>query len=180
MKRMKFLRKKFKNQKNKMSFASKNFFIVTIAFLGFAFSADAQEISPNAIGLRFGDNDGFGAEISYQRELGDAKRLELDLGFRDNRNFDVWKLTGIYQWVWNIDGNFNWYAGVGAGIGNVDIKDFDDDDGFFVNAVGNVGVEYNFDIPLLISIDFRPEVGLVNSYYDDLGVDLALSLRYQF
>jgi hypothetical protein len=24
----------------------------------------------------------------------------------------------LYQWVWNIDGGFNWYAGVGGGVGN--------------------------------------------------------------
>jgi hypothetical protein len=28
------------------------------------------------------------------------------------------KLTGLYQWVWNIDGGFNWYAGVGGGVGS--------------------------------------------------------------
>jgi hypothetical protein len=27
-------------------------------------------------------------------------------------------MTALYQWVWNIDGGFNWYAGVGGGVGN--------------------------------------------------------------
>ena len=90
-------------------------------------------------------------------------------------------MSGIHQWVWNIDGGFNWYAGFGAGIGNVDVKNFDDDDGLFVNAVGNIGVEYNFDIPLLISLDFRPEIGLVNDFgNNDFDLDIALGLRYQF
>ena len=35
--------------------------------LGLAFSAQAQDISKNALGLRLGDNDGFGGELSYQR-----------------------------------------------------------------------------------------------------------------
>lgn len=35
--------------------------------LGLAFSTQAQDISKNAIGLRLGDNDGFGGEISYQK-----------------------------------------------------------------------------------------------------------------
>ena len=154
---------------------------ITVVLLGFMYSVNAQDISSNAIGLRFGDNDGFGSEISYQHKIKDSNRLEFDLGFRDNKNFDIWKLTGVYQWIWNIDGGFNWYAGFGAGIGNVDVKGFDNDDGIFVDAVGNVGVEYNFEIPLLISLDFRPEFGIVNDFGDDdLGIDIALSLRYQF
>lgn len=154
---------------------------ITVVLLGFMYNVNAQDISSNAIGLRFGDNDGFGAEISYQHKIKDSNRLEFDLGLRDNKNFNIWKLTGIYQWVWNIDGGFNWYAGFGAGIGSVDVKDFDNDDGLFVNAAGNVGIEYNFDIPLLISLDFRPEFGIVNDFgNNDLDMDIALSLRYQF
>jgi opacity protein-like surface antigen len=154
---------------------------ITVVLLGFMYSVNAQDISSNAIGLRFGDNDGFGAEISYQHKIKDSNRLEFDLGFRNNKNFDIWKLTGLYQWIWSIDGGFNWYAGFGAGIGNVDVIGFDNDDGIFVNAAGNVGVEYNFEIPLLISLDFRPEFGIVNDFGDDdLGIDIALSLRYQF
>ncbi len=159
----------------------KKMILTVIALLAFTYSMNAQEISSNAIGLRFGDNDGFGVEVSYQHKLNDAKRLEVDLGFRNNNNFDIWKLTGLHQWVWNIDGGFNWYAGAGAGIGNVNIKNFDDDDGLFVNIAGTVGVEYNFDIPLLVSLDFRPEIGVINDFgNNDLDLDLALSVRYQF
>jgi hypothetical protein len=87
-----------------------------------AFSTQAQEISKNALGLRLGDSDGFGGEISYQRGLSSDNRLELDLGWRNSNNVDAFKLSGIYQWVWNIDGGFNWYAGPGAGIGNWNYK----------------------------------------------------------
>jgi hypothetical protein len=31
------------------------------------------------------------------------------------------KLAALYQWVWNIDGGFNWYAGVGGGLGSLSI-----------------------------------------------------------
>ena len=90
----------------------KKLFLLSVAVLGFTFAASAQEISDNAIGLRLGDSDGFGAEISYQRALGDNNRLELDLGWRDGKNYDGFKLAGLYQWVWDLDGGFNWYAGV--------------------------------------------------------------------
>ena len=70
-----------------------------------AFSAEAQD-KKNAIGLRLGDNDGFGGEISYQRWLDTDNRLEFDLGWRDSRYYDAVKLAALYQWVWNIDGGF--------------------------------------------------------------------------
>lgn len=71
-----------------------------------AFSVNAQDISKNALGLRLGDNDGLGAEISYQRHLNDNNRLEFDLGWRDSDNLDVFKLVGLYQWVMPIDDSF--------------------------------------------------------------------------
>ncbi|MDP3312342.1 hypothetical protein [Lutibacter sp.] len=161
----------------------KNLFLVAVVFFSFILSIEAQDISRNALGLRLGNNDGFGTEISYQRELGEYNRLEIDLGFRDHTNSDAFKLSGIYQWVWNIDGGFNWYAGVGAGLGNWSKKSGfvgNQDDGLFLNLDGNVGIEYNFGIPLLISLDFRPEFGIMGDYGNDTNIDLALSLRYLF
>lgn len=56
-------------------------------------------ICKNALGLRLGDNDGFGAELSYQRKLSGNNRLELDLGFRNSDYYDALKLAAIYQWT---------------------------------------------------------------------------------
>lgn len=159
----------------------KKLIFMSVFLMGIILTANAQDISRNALGVRLGDNDGFGGEISYQHELGEATRLELDLGFRSNKDSDAFKLTGIHQWVWNIDGGFNWYAGFGAGIGSWnDDSGLGRNDGLFLNADGNIGIEYDFDIPLLISLDFRPEVGLVGDYGKDTDFDIALSLRYQF
>lgn len=142
--------------------------------------SNAQEISENAIGLRIGDGDGFGTEISYQRALGGINRLEVDLGIRSGDNYDGFRLTGIYQWVWNIDGGFNWYAGVGGGVANYDYDDrFDLDSETFIYAAGQVGIEYNFDIPLLISLDTRPTIGF-GDFNNDFDFDIALGVRYQF
>ncbi len=159
----------------------KNLFITTLAILGFATFSYAQNISPNAIGLRLGDSDGFGAEVSYQRALGDNNRLEADLGWRTGNNYEGFKLAGLDQWVWNIDGGFNWYAGVGGGLGSYsyDLPNVNDDSETFVFAAGDVGIEYDFDIPLLLSLDFRPEFGF-GDYRDDLDFDIALGIRYQF
>jgi opacity protein-like surface antigen len=152
-----------------------------------AFSTHAQDISKNALGLRLGDNDGFGGEVTYQRGLSKNNRLELDLGWRNSNNYDAFKLVGLYQWVWEIDRGFNWYAGVGGGIGSWSYdKGITSDSGTFLLAAGDIGIEYNFqEAPIQLSLDFRPEFYLNNSgnnkFRDDnFGPDIALGVRYRF
>ena len=163
----------------------KKLFLLSIAILGFVFTSNAQSIADNALGLRLGDSDGFGAEISYQRALGDNNRLEFDLGWRDSNNFDGFKIAGLYQWVFALDGDFNWYVGAGGGVASYSFNKvpagFDDSE-TFVFAAGDIGIEYSFDIPLLLSLDFRPEIGFGDGAYDndDLDFDIALGIRYQF
>jgi len=162
----------------------KKLLLVTCALIGFSFTSNSQAIADNALGLRLGDSDGFGAEISYQRALGENNRLELDLGWRDGKNYDGFKLAGLYQWVFPMDGAFNWYVGAGGGLGSYSINipnDKDYTDTFFF-AAGDIGIEYNFDIPLMLSLDFRPEIGFGDDVYDnnDLDFDIALGIRYQF
>jgi hypothetical protein len=158
----------------------KKFILSAMAVFAFV-NMQGQEISPNALGLRLGDNDGFGGEISYQRGLSSNNRLELDLGWRNSNHVDAFKLSGIYQWVWNIENGFNWYAGPGAGIGswNHDHNGVKDS-GTFVFIGGQIGIEYNFNVPLQLSLDYRPEIYLNDGYRDGLGSDIALSIRYRF
>lgn len=161
----------------------KKLILSALLLVGLVFCAQAQDISKNALGLRLGDSDGFGGEVSYQRGLKSNNRLELDLGWRNSNNVDAIKIAGLYQWVWNIDGGFNWYAGVGGGVGtwNYDYKGFKDD-GTILFAAGDVGIEYNFDFPLQLSLDMRPELYFdSDSYRDDsFGPDIALGIRYKF
>ncbi|ALJ05135.1 hypothetical protein APS56_08350 [Pseudalgibacter alginicilyticus] len=151
--------------------------IIAAALLIGCFTSHAQDLSKNALGLRVGDNDGFGGEISYQRYLNEGNRLEFDLGWRDSNNVDAFKLVGLYQWVMPIDNNFNWFVGAGAGIGSFDAGPVD---GTFALVAGDIGIEYNFDIPLMLSLDMRPEIGFNDDYSDDLDLDIALGIRYQF
>ena len=141
--------------------------------LGSLFTINAQEISDNAVGLRIGSNDGFGAEISFQRKLKEKNRLEVNLGLRNG--FSDLKLSGLYQWVWSLEEDLNWYAGAGGG--------FYDANKASIFASGVVGIEYNLkndvNLPLLISLDYRPEIGITGDL-NGLNSDLGLSLRYQF
>lgn len=165
----------------------KKLFLSAVMLLGLAVSAQAQDGNRNALGLRFGDNDGFGTEVSYQRTFSGNNRLELDLGWSSSHDYDAVKLAGLYQWVWNIEGGFNWYAGVGGGVGTWSYdndrpgNDHFDDNGTFLFVAGDLGIEYNFDIPLQLSLDFRPELYFNDDYGgDNFGPDLGLSVRYKF
>ena len=163
--------------------------IILSAFMliGLAFSAQSQDISKNALGLRIGDNDGFGGEISYQRGFSKNNRLELDLGWRNSKHVNATKLVGLYQWVWDIDKGFNWYAGVGAGIGSWRYDDNNySDSGTILLAAGDIGIEYNFaQAPIQLSLDLRPELYLNNNdgnrfRENNFGPDIALGVRYRF
>ena len=141
---------------------------------------EAQEDN-KAIGLRLGSGFGGGAEISYQQPLSKDNRIELDLGL----NSWGFGLNGVYQWVWDLsdlaDG-FNWYAGVGAGIGSYNFNYVNDNHGpsdLSIGVLGQVGIEYRFEIPLTLSLDYRPGIYLVPSFngsYDGI----CLGARYRF
>ena len=159
----------------------KKAFLLSIAFIVGSLTVSAQGIADNALGLRLGDSDGFGAEISYQLGIGDNNRLEFGLGWRDGKDYSAIRAVGLYQWVWTLDGNFNWYAGVGGGFAsyNIDLPDGSDANDTALFVAGDIGIEYDFNIPLLISLDFRPEIGF-GDFNDDLDFDIALGIRYQF
>lgn len=155
-------------------------FLFLILTLSITITMYSQDIAKNAIGLRLGGSNAYGGEISYQHALRESNRLEFNLGWRNDNNYGAFKFSGLYQWVWILEGNFNWYAGAGAGIssfsGKKELKG-QNSTGLFV--AGNVGIEYNFNIPLLLSLDFRPEFGN-NDFTDNTVFDIALGIRYQF
>lgn len=153
----------------------------------------AQETTNNTIGLRLGDSDGFGAEISYQKAIGRYTRAEINFGYRDSREYDGIKLVGMYQWLNEISSGFHWYYGFGAGFGNANFEARPNannpniieqpDGGVFVLATGDIGIEYDFDdLPLLISLDIRPELGIIGygDFDDNFDFDIGLGIRYQF
>ncbi|WP_439130450.1 hypothetical protein [Polaribacter sp.] len=147
----------------------KKVFLIFSLIITATFTANAQEISDNAIGLRFGGGNGVGGEISYQKALGSNNRLEIDLGLANE--FTNFKATGLYQWVWNLEEKFNWYAGFGGGIVSAN--------GTGIYGSGVVGIEYNFNAPILLSIDYRPEIGIAGGL-TGVNSDASLSVRYQF
>lgn len=134
------------------------------------------QVQDKAIGVRFG----YGGEISYQQPLSKANRLELDLGI----NSYGFGLSAVHQWVWNLselaDG-FNWYVGIGGAIGsyNYDKNPLNTRNNLNVAFLGQIGIEYNFDIPFQLSLDYRPGFYLLNGFYPTYD-GICLAARYRF
>jgi hypothetical protein len=138
-------------------------FMISLCTIPFAFGQN------NALGLRFTG----GTEVSYQRELSSYNRLEFDLGWTWNTS----ALSGFYQWDYHITNGLKWYIGPGASLG---IYSKDNHSGADIGVGGIVGMEYNFDIPLQVSLDWRPIINF-GTYDSQFGsTNVGLSVRYRF
>jgi hypothetical protein len=158
------------------------------------FSAGADEMHPNTIGLRFGGGTLSGAELSYQKALSDINRLELGCwwgwGYRYyssyNYNTNYLGITGFWHWRWEINEvkGLGWYIGPGGQVAYWNYYNRYtgySDGGVYANAGGEIGIEYDYNqhgVPLLASIDIRPMLNLTG------GIDVyfggAISVRYTF
>ena len=152
----------------------KKFIFAMALGLSLISAVNAQKME-KAIGLRFG----YGGEISYQQPLGNANRLELDLGL----NAYGFGLNGVYQWVWDLSSladGFNWYAGIGASVGSFYFGSIVNSPRVLnVGILGQVGMEYNFNFPLQLSLDYRPGFYFLNSFYPTYD-GICLAARYRF
>ena len=162
-------------------------FVLNIIFFGIL-SMSSQEIVDNAIGVRIGSYGSFGGEVSYQKKIDNASRAELNLGFTGYTYYNSIRATALYQRVFDFTplDNMNWYLGAGAGVTTwkydnryyYDYYDYNDSGAYF-SVIGQGGVDYKFDFPLLVSFDIRS--GLNFGKFDK-GVFFSpgVSARYTF
>ena len=141
----------------------KKFIVIIAAVLCFATAANAQS---RALGIRAT----YGAELSYQHDLG-SNFLEADLGWFH----DGFYLTGIYDFILGSEGNFNFYAGPGVALGFYSNKETS---GFDAGIAGQLGLEYNFNAPIQLSLDWRPVINFIHGGFGWQGI--ALGIRYRF
>ena len=142
-----------------------------------------------------GGNLGGGLDFSYQIAVGDKNMIDIFAGF-------PWSATSAYgfgvggglsyDWLnpfnkpipWDEDGEWNWYIGLGAGGGTLLGKDTEQGTGVYAGVLGHVGVEYNFEFPLQLSIDWRPTLGVYinggSEFYGPGLLALSLGVRYKF
>lgn len=145
--------------------------IIAIAAMLITIAASAQT---RAIGIRAG----WGAEISYQHGLG-SNFVEADLGLFGNS----FCLTGVYDFVFASTEGFDFYAGPGARVGffNSVNEEGKSVPGLCLGVVGQIGARYNFaSIPLGLSLDFRPTIGLIPGFGFGWNDGFALGIRYIF
>ena len=145
----------------------KKIIIAAAMLLGFAIAASAQ---PKALGLRFG----YGAELSYQHNFGGANFLEADLGLGDFKYLNVAATYNfmIAQPTWTDRGEWGFYAGPGLAVGAGET--------LHIGIAGQCGLEYTFHFPLQLSIDIRPQLGLVDEAFGIWGWYPHLGVRYRF
>ena len=147
--------------------------ILTLALFAGMISAANAQVDGKAIGLRFGA----GTEISYQHPMGDANRLELDLGYG---SWSVLGVTGVYHWVKDLSSitdGLNWYIGPGVSLGYNSVWS-----GLNVGIAGQIGAEYTFNFPLQLSLDYRPTIYVFKPSGSPFGAydGVCLSARYKF
>lgn len=135
--------------------------------------ATAMKAQDKAIGLKLGN----GVEISGQMAMGDANRIEANLGF--------WGgglgINGYYQWVNDfskLGDAWKWYYGAGARIGL--------GSGYFILGVGGqAGLEFDLQsvvpsLPLQLSLDATPTINLIRGGYNFFDIGGGLGVRYRF
>ena len=155
--------------------------LVLVALI--AISAVAVNAQKRAIGARFG----YGADFSYQHNMGEKNMLEVEVGLPAFAGIEA---AATYDWLfpissWKEAGSWNWYAGVGAGAGYSWLWGWGNYG--YVGVAGRLGIEYNFDFPLSLSLDWRPIFGPrfgsgnIGFYHGGLYYGaIAWGIRYRF
>lgn len=150
--------------------------LILAAVFGFAVAASAQ---PKALGVRIG----WGVDITYQNYLNSADFLEFDLGLDDGYNSSNFHVDGLYNFMiaqpnWT-RGKWGFYGGPGVSLA---VWDNDDKDNvIYAGIVGNLGLEYTFNIPLQLFIDVRPRLMFGDGGVRSKGIfNFGLGICYSF
>jgi hypothetical protein len=176
----------------------KKIFTTMVIMLAVASVAFAQ---PRAIGGRIGYN----TEFSYQHSITDGMYVDLTAGL--GNAWSRWAyadVTASFDWVFNIKGIWNWFVGpavgvgfgYGAGYGHFSRKGsiYDGliyDDYYYdapympfrLNVGGQIGFEWEFGIPLNLTVDWRPMInvfGINQGDYTSYLYSFSLGVRYRF
>lgn len=156
----------------------KKFILIAILAITGIAAAVAQ---PRAIGA----NLGYGVDISYQHTVGQSNVIDLSLNFPGFAGIGA---SATYDWLnpfgavipWDYEGQWNWYMGVGAGLGTHRFKSL------YTGVVGHVGISYDFWFPLQLSVDWRPNIGInwvpnTPIHFNEQGLyGFSLGVRYLF
>jgi len=144
--------------------------VLAILLVCFAVAA-AVNAQDKAIGLKLGN----GVEISGQMAMGDANRVEANLGFYGGGL----GINGYYQWVNDfskLGPAWKWYYGGGARLLLYS--------GYFGLGIGGqAGLEFDLQsvvpsLPLQLTLDATPTINIIGGF--GFGIGGGLGIRYRF
>ncbi|MDD3281005.1 MAG: outer membrane beta-barrel protein [Bacteroidales bacterium] len=162
----------------------KKLLLFCIAFVVFTISGNAQ-LERN-LGLRLGGN----TELSFQYGFGTGDRVDVSAGIGFDKQKDSAFSTSInfnvmYMYAYNFSGSWFVYGGFGGGLESdfktFKIKNLNPMDYFYFKIGIDVGLEYQFDDPIAVFVEYRPELVVDfkdKSKFQVLGV--SLGARYMF
>ncbi len=131
------------------------------------------------LGVRGAFGDGFGGELSAMWGMG-GNRLETDLGWAGGKHWSYVNLNCVYQWTWDLAGDFGWFAGVGANLGLYTSDGAAEyNSGLGLGVLAQIGLEFNPSaIPFQFTLDARPQWDFIG--HSGFGYGVALGIRYRF
>jgi len=162
----------------------KKLLLFCIAFIIFTINVNAQ--LERSLGLRLGGN----TELSFQYGFGTGHRVEMSAGIGFDKQKDSAFSTSInfnvmYMYAYNFSGAWFVYGGLGGGLESdfktFKIKSIDPMDYFYFKIGIDVGLEYQFDEPIAVFVEYRPELAIhfmSKPQFQALGV--SLGARYMF
>lgn len=146
---------------------------IVIAILAIFAMTSVASAQIETLGVRGAFGTAAGAELSAQWGMG-SNRLETDLGWAGGPDWSYLNLSGIWQWKGEFGSGFGWFAGLGANLGIYSGYY----GGFGLGLAAQAGLEYNFSIPLQLTLDVRPSWSFLG--YSGFGWGAALGIRYRF
>lgn len=151
--------------------------LILIAAVGISLSAAAQNYN-YGLGLRLG----YISSIDFKWNYSERNSWQFDLSFPA---FDGVAVSAAYQWNWPIGeqrfngGGFNAYVGPAMSLGAWGFNNV----GFLVGIGAHGGIEYKFDIPLALALEYKPMITFAahNNGLRPWGFyDFAFAIRYAF
>lgn len=142
----------------------KKLLVLSAIFIASLSAASAQEL-----GIRFGDVLGNDVAIDGIFSLGEFSRLHADVSFGNDVGIEV-LYDFLYRPLGDVQG-LDWYVGAGPSLYL--------GDPVWLGVSGEVGLEYHFDFPLALGLDWRPTFWIIDDT-DFNGSSFGLNARYVF
>ncbi len=140
--------------------------IIALFFAALPNNAQAQ----TEIGVRWGELTGGDLGLDALIGVGKFSRVHATASFGGGAT--SFGIDALWDFIYRPLGGeaFMWYAGAGPFLGFGDV--------FQLGAAGELGLEYKFNFPISISMDFRPAFRFVED--TDFIAGFGFNVRYVF